>query len=230
MFLIIILSNIFLSFSISSEIDKISLNLYSNTITSFINNTIDNDSLMKTFDENIAKFKDINISLPMFTQFSPIDIELTKNDITINNKELNNKAEYIRDKLFMILCINSFLSGSFEFSYNEKEIASLYENNALSRKLNMLSHFNNNYKSLQYGETELITIDYGYFFINKYEDEILLLCLNYFDSNQQYTLDLSKYEIDVGLSLLDRSMIRITDGVAQINLSKYQTKIFNLKR
>ncbi len=230
MFLIIILSNIFLSFSISSEIDKISLNLYSNTITSFINNTIDNDSLMKTFDENIAKFKDINISLPMFTQFSPIDIELTKNDITINNKELNNKAEYIRDKLFMILCINSFLSGSFEFSYNEKEIASLYENNALSRKLNMLSHFNNNYKSLQYGETELITIDNGYFFINKYEDEILLLCLNYFDSNQQYTLDLSKYEIDVGLSLLDRSMIRITDGVAQINLSKYQTKIFNLKR
>jgi len=230
MFLIIILSNIFLSFSISSEIDKISLNLYSNTITSFINNTIDNDSLMKTFDENIAKFKDINISLPMFTQFSPIDIELTKNDITINNKELNNKAEYIRDKLFMILCINSFLSGSFEFSYNEKEIASLYENNALSRKLNMLSHFNNNYKSLQYGETELITIDNGYFFINKYEDEILLLCLNYFDSNQQYTLDLSKYEIDVGLSLLDRSMIRITDGIAQINLSKYQTKIFNLKR
>ena len=230
MFLIIILSNIFLSFSISSEIDKISLNLYSNTITSFINNTIDNDSLMKTFDENIAKFKDINISLPMFTQFSPIDIELTKNDITINNKELNNKAEYIRDKLFMILCINSFLSGSFEFSYNEKEIASLYENNALSRKLNMLSHFNNNYKSLQYGETELITIDNGYFFINKYEDEILLLCLNYSDSKQQYNLDLSKHGISLGLSLLDRSMIKVSDNIAQINLSKYQTKIFNLKR
>jgi hypothetical protein len=25
-------------------------------------------------------------------------------------------------------------------------------------------------------------------------------------------------------------MIKITDGTAQINLSKYQTKIFNLKR
>ena len=128
------------------------------------------------------------------------------------------------------MSINSFLSGSFEFSYNEKEVASLYENNALSRKLNMLSHFNNNYKSLQYGETELLTIDNGYFFINKYEDEIVLLCLNYSESNQQYLLDLSAYNIDIGLSLLDRSMIKINEGIEMINLSKYQTKIFNLKR
>ena len=77
---------------------------------------------------------------------------------------------------------------------------------------------------------ELIIIDNGHFFINKYESEIILLCLNYFDSKQQYNLNLSKYETDIGLSLLDRSMIRITDGIAKINLSKYQTKIFNLKR
>ena len=55
MFLIILLSNIFLSFSISSEIDKTSLNLYSNAITSFINNAIDDDSLIKMFHENIEK-------------------------------------------------------------------------------------------------------------------------------------------------------------------------------
>ena len=230
MFLIILLSNIFLSFSISSEIDKTSLNLYSNVITSFLNNTIDDDILMKTFDENIEKFKDINISLPMFTQFSPIEIELTKNEFSIINEDLNSNAEFIHDKLFMVLCINSFLSGSFEFTYNEKELTSVHNNIVLNRKLNMLSHFNENYKSFQYGMTDLVKVDKGYFFINKYEDEIVLLCLNYSESNQQYLLDLSAYNIDIGLSLLDRSMIKINEGIAMINLSKYQTKIFNLKR
>jgi len=94
----------------------------------------------------------------------------------------------------------------------------------------MLKHFSENYKSFQYGVTDLVRIDNGYFFINKYEDEIILLCLNYFDSNKQYALDLSKYNIDIGLSLLDRSMIKLNAGIAEINLSKYQTKIFNLKR
>ena len=78
--------------------------------------------------------------------------------------------------------------------------------------------------------TDLVKVDKGYFFINKYEDEIVLLCLNYSESNQQYLLDLSAYNIDIGLSLLDRSMIKINEGIAMINLSKYQTKIFNLKR
>ena len=221
--------NILISFILSSDIEKTNLDIYASSINSFFNNDSTENNIFEIFDKNYIRFKDIDISIPAFTESSPVEMTLTNN----NNESkvfVINPIEEFREKLFMVLCINSFLSGSFEFSYNEKEIVAAYDNSQLKRKLNMLTHFNGNYKSLKYGDTELTTIDNGYFFINKYEDEIILLCLNYFDSNQQYTLDLSKYDIDIGLSLLDRSMIRITDGIAKINLSKYQTKIFNLKR
>ena len=57
------------------------------------------------------------------------------------------KIRYKKNKIYskpcglksneIVLCINSFLSGSFEFSYNEKEIVAAYDNSQLKRKLNI---------------------------------------------------------------------------------------------
>ena len=229
MFTKTLLLSIFLSFILSSDIEETNLDIYANCIISFFNNDSTKNNIFYDFEKKHVKFKDVNIYIPMFTENSPVELILSKNN---NSKKIliKNNIENFREKLFMVLCINSFLSGSLGFSFNEKELHSGYDNSQLKKKINMLNHFNDNYMSLKRGQTTLVTINDGHFFINKYKGEIILLCLNYSDSKQEYSLDLSNYDISVGLSLLDRSMIKVSDKIAQINLSSYQTKIFNLKR
>ena len=224
-----LLLSIFLSFILSSNIEETNLDIYANCIISFFNNDSTKNNIFRDFEQKSIKFKDVDISVPMFSENSSVELILSRNN---DSKKIliKNNIENFREKLFMVLCINSFLSGSLGFSINEKELHSGYDNSQLKKKINMLNHFNDNYMSLKRGQTTLVTINDGHFFINKYKGEIILLCLNYSDSKQEYSLDLSKYDISVGLSILDRSMIKVSDKIAQINLSSYQTKIFNLKR
>ena len=67
------------------------------------------------------------------------------------------------------------------------------------------------------------------FWLNNEADESTIIAINNSPFNNQISLDLSDLKPNYALSLLDRSMVRFDDGKANFNLSKYQTKMFNLK-
>ena len=62
------------------------------------------------------------------------------------------------------------------------------------------------------------------------EKEFIILGLNNTNKNKQISVDLSDLNPQYALSLIDRSMVRFSDGKANIDFSSYQTRIFNLKR
>ena len=139
-----LLFNILISIILSSNIEKTNLDIYASSINSFFNKDSTENNIFEIFDKNYIRFKDIDISIPVFTESSPVEMTLTNN----NNERkvfIINPIEDFREKLFMVLCMNSFLSGSFEFGFNGKEIAATYDNSQFKRRLNMLSHFNDNY-------------------------------------------------------------------------------------
>ena len=139
----ILFINLIISIVLSSDIEKTNLELYSESMESFFNNDTTQVNIFELFDDNYTKYKNINISIPQFSKSSQVELRFSneKNDentLVINS--VDDKIDYLDEKLFMVLCINSFLSGSFEFSFNEKELNNAFDYSGLNRRINIQIH------------------------------------------------------------------------------------------
>ena len=195
---------------------------------------------------NMIYFKDndfiqINKKINSLKQVKNIDLLCNKNKnnvITlhsINDKDekyflkqlsINNQDDL--SKIIILISIHTFLFGDVKVEFSHSDFNE--EDRMLSRTFNMLSHFRKNYKSFSVIEHKILYEDDSMTFWLKNEaDESTIIAINNSPFNKQISLDLSDLKPNYALSLLDRSMVRFDDGKANFNLSKYQTKMFNLK-
>ena len=145
----------------------------------------------------------------------------------INTFHINYEDDY--NRIFMLLAINSFLYGDskikFEYSDFDNHDAPLF------RKGMMLEHFRKNYKSFLIEDYKILYEDnVSTLWLKNTKDECIIIGFNNSDSNKQISIDLSEFKPRFALSLLDRSMVEFNAGKANINFSKFETKIFNVKR
>ena len=195
-------------------------------------NDILNSLLSHNHDEKIAEeIEGVDIKCNVFNSDSAsISIQDYSPKSILSNFILYKKDHVnLHNQLLSILSINSFLNGNNTLKFDYDELSE--DDSILLRKVDMLNHFKENYKSIQTKKVSMLyRQDSNFCLTKKYEDEILLICFNLGQSNQQIVLNILDESVKIGLSLLDRSMIRFENGIARINLASFQTKIYTIKR
>ena len=221
---ILFLSSIIISEEVFSSQSKIT--------TPLSYNDFFNSLFYYNHDEKIAEeIEGVDIICNVFNSDSArISIQDYAPESVLSNFVLYKKDNVnLHNQLFTILSINSFLNGNNTLKFDYEELSD--DDSILLRKVDMLDHFKENYKSIQTKKVNMLySQDYNLCLTKKYEDEILLICFNLGQSNQQIVLNILDESLKVGLSLLDRSMIRFENGIARINLASFQTKIYTIKR
>ena len=223
-----ILFIVFFSFILCSDNLKIDTLSIFNNYENILKNIYNQDESFIQINSRLQKIKPQKINLNCSkNKTNSIVISLNNEEYVFSRIHLYKENDY--NRLFMILAVNSFLFGNSTLSFDYYDYDKF--DSSLFRKGKMLEHLRNNYNSFLSTEFKVLYEDsVSTVWLKNTEKEFIIFGLNNSEKNKQVIIDLTELKPQYALGLLDRSMLRFEDGKTYIDFTKYQTRIFNLKR